>query len=342
MKLSIIIPCYNCSTTISRLLESILANGLDKNDYEVIIVDDNSTDGFLNVVSEYESKMDIVYAQTVRDVHCPGNTREIGLGYVQGEWFMFADNDDMFEPTAFKTGFEYLEEHPETTILSTNFREVIFETGEVVREFKGEDTDTWLHGKFYNTKKVLQGFNAHFKEDLCTHEDVYFNSLCLTHMIDNDTDYAYLPVFTYKWVYNPDSITRSFYRKKHDHTFIEKYMDDYLHAVSDPRIEMFKTTNKQNTVLWCLDQIMMNMLHAYFYYQASVWKLGGAYTLDDCYVALRQFKRRVIEVTGLTEQGMINYVYSKPGKYDEVRKHGIEGVFPFVETQSFRDFILNL
>ena len=107
MKLSIIIPCYNCSTTISRLLESILANGLDKNDYEVIIVDDNSTDGFLNVVSEYESKMDIVYAQTVRDVHCPGNTREIGLGYVQGEWFMFADNDDMFEPTAFKTGLDY-------------------------------------------------------------------------------------------------------------------------------------------------------------------------------------------------------------------------------------------
>ena len=342
MKLSIIIPCYNCAETIGRLLQSIMLNGLKREDYEVIIVDDKSTDGFLQYASVYEEWMNIIYAETTRDVHCPGNTRQVGLQYVSGEWFMFADNDDVFEPDAFKTGLDYLEAHPEVTILSTNFKEVVFETGEVIREFKGEDTDTWLHGKFYNTEKVLNQYKAHFKEDLKSHEDVYFNSWCLTHMIDENIDYTYLPVFTYKWLYNPKSITRSFYAKKHDHTFIEKYMDDFIHSASDPRIEMFKTTKNQNTALWCLDQIMMNFLHAYFYYQASVWKLGGAYTLDDCYVALRKFKRRIIENTGLEENGMINYVYKDPKRYDEVRRHGIEGVFPFVETQSFRDFILNL
>ena len=43
-KLSIVIPCYNCSKTIGRLLDSVLANGLDKDEYEIIISDDHSTD----------------------------------------------------------------------------------------------------------------------------------------------------------------------------------------------------------------------------------------------------------------------------------------------------------
>ena len=49
-RLSIVIPCYNCKKTIGRLLNSVLDNKLSKEDYEVIICDDKSTDGFLDVV----------------------------------------------------------------------------------------------------------------------------------------------------------------------------------------------------------------------------------------------------------------------------------------------------
>ena len=110
MKLSIVIPCYNCESTIGRLLDSILANDLHKDLYEVIICNDKSTDNFLDIVKTYEDKMNIVYCETTREFHCPGNTRQAALPYIKGDWFTFIDNDDMFEPDAFKAVFKYIKE----------------------------------------------------------------------------------------------------------------------------------------------------------------------------------------------------------------------------------------
>jgi glycosyltransferase involved in cell wall biosynthesis len=152
MKLSIIVPCYNCSKTIGRLLDSIVNNDLEKEEYEVIIVDDKSTDGFLDIVKTYEDKMNIIYCTTTRDVHCPGNTRQAALPYIHGEWFTFIDNDDMFEPYAFKTVFNYIEEKNIQYTLCTEFREFYYEEDKYGREIRGDETDTWLHGKFFNKK----------------------------------------------------------------------------------------------------------------------------------------------------------------------------------------------
>lgn len=343
MKLSIVIPCHNCKDTIGRLLDSILANGLKKDDYEVIIVDDKSTDGFLDVVQTYSDKMCIICTETKREIHCPGNTRQCGLPLIRGEWFCFADNDDMFEDYAFNAVLKYLENNPEIDTLCTDFRGYDADKDSFYSEFKREDTDTWLHGKFYKTQKVLKEFGCHFADDMKTHEDVYFNSWNLAHLIDEGKNYVYLPIFTYRWVFNPNSLTRKHYLGKHKYAYIDVYMDDYLHSTADPRFEMMKNTTKNETQLWCLDQIMMTLLHAYFYYQASIYKFGGATdTLDSEYIALKQFKRKIMEETGFEDNGMINYIYQNPDRYDKVRKHGISGTMPFIETQSFRDFILNL
>ena len=57
-------------------MDSILDNKLNKEEYEVIICDDKSTDNFLSIVKTYEDKMNIIYCTTTREVHCPGNTRQ--------------------------------------------------------------------------------------------------------------------------------------------------------------------------------------------------------------------------------------------------------------------------
>lgn len=343
MKLSIVIPCHNCKGTISRLLSSILDNGLDKDDYEVIIVDDKSTDGFLDVVKTYSDKMRIIYTETNREVHCPGNTRQCGLPLIRGEWFCFADNDDMFENYAFKAVLKYLDNNPEINTLCTDFRGYDAEKDSFYSEFKREDTDTWLHGKFYKKSVVLDKFGCHFKPDMLTHEDVYFNSWNLAHLVETNARYAYLPVFTYRWCYNPDSLTRKHYLGKNKYAYIDVHMDDYLHSTSDPRFDMLKATQDEKTQLWCIDQIMMTLLHAYFYYQASIYKFGCAdETLDSEYIALKHFKKRIKDEIGFEDNGIINYAYQNAQRFDDVRKHGISGSMPFIETQSFRDFILNL
>ena len=54
MKLSVIIPCYNEINTIEEIIDSIKKSGV--NDYEIIIVDDNSTDTTKKVLKKFKKK----------------------------------------------------------------------------------------------------------------------------------------------------------------------------------------------------------------------------------------------------------------------------------------------
>ena len=56
--LSIIIPLYNCEKYIKHCLDSILAQGLNKSDFEIIIVDDGSVDNSYGIASAYATDHD--------------------------------------------------------------------------------------------------------------------------------------------------------------------------------------------------------------------------------------------------------------------------------------------
>lgn len=340
MKLSIVIPCYNCEKTIGRLMQSILDNGLDKKDYEVIVCDDKSTDNFLDIVKTFEDKMNIVYCTTTREVHCPGNTRQAALPYVHGEWLTFIDNDDMFEPNAFKTAFKIIEEEGIEYTLCTEFREFFYDTQTYGREFHHDQTDTWLHGKYFNVQKTLKEFNCYFKDDLMSHEDVFFNSCNLAHLISIGKDYIYVPVYTYKWVHNPESLSRSYFSKK-DY-YIDTYLGDFLMGASYPFFDMYLFEENKENKAFAFNQIMMTLLHGYFYYQASLWRLGSNDTLAESYEALRTLKRKIVKELKISEAIIINYIYSLPDRYNSVKEGSQIGCCSFVEVQSFRDFILNL
>ena len=316
MKLSIIIPCYNCRKTIERLLNSILSNNLPKDDYEVIICDDKSTEEYFDLVQPFEEKMNLVYTTTTREVHCPGNTRQAALPYIHGEWFTFIDNDDMFEPTAFQSVFQYIEAKNIKYTLCTNFREFFYEENRYGREIKGDETDTWLHGKFFNTQRTLKDFHCYFKEDLMSHEDVFFNSCNLAHLIEMGEDYVYVPIFTYKWVYTPNSLSRSYFNKK-DY-YIDTYLEDFMMGASYPFFDMYINNKDSNLKGFALNQIIMTLLHGYFYYQASLWRLGNNDTLIESYDALKRLKRKIITELKITDNDIIKYVYQNPNRYKTI------------------------
>lgn len=51
--LSIIVPIYNASKYLNRCIDSILNQGLNENDYEVILINDGSTDNSLSICNSY-------------------------------------------------------------------------------------------------------------------------------------------------------------------------------------------------------------------------------------------------------------------------------------------------
>lgn len=95
--LSIIVPAYNVERFVGPCLESIL-NQETKVDFEVIIVNDGSTDGTADVIAEYAQKDSRirVISQSNKGF---SDARNTGIDQARGKALMFVDSDDMIAPT---------------------------------------------------------------------------------------------------------------------------------------------------------------------------------------------------------------------------------------------------
>lgn len=95
MKLSIIIPAYNCKYTLNRALQSALDQTID--DLEVIIVDDGSDDGTSELADNLAARWGRIKVIHQNNAG-PSAARQAGLNESTGEWIAFLDSDDYMEP----------------------------------------------------------------------------------------------------------------------------------------------------------------------------------------------------------------------------------------------------
>lgn len=110
MILSIIIPVYNCGAFLRDCLQSIREMGIS--DYEVILVDDGSTDGSAQVCDELTQKY--VYARCIHQRNQGVSAaRNEGLRMAKGEYVLFVDADDALEPQGLARLVEQLRKAPE-------------------------------------------------------------------------------------------------------------------------------------------------------------------------------------------------------------------------------------
>ena len=97
MDLSIIVPVYNVERYIYTCVESLYKQGLDENDFEVIIVNDGSTDGSIDAINNIISKHSNI---TVLNQANQGlsSARNNGLLQAKGDYILFVDSDDFLIP----------------------------------------------------------------------------------------------------------------------------------------------------------------------------------------------------------------------------------------------------
>ena len=86
---SVIIPTYNHANYLKKALDSVLAQSF--NNYEIIVIDDNSTDNTSEVVNNYKNK--IIYKK-ISNNRIIGRSRNLGISISKGEWLAFLDSDD--------------------------------------------------------------------------------------------------------------------------------------------------------------------------------------------------------------------------------------------------------
>ncbi len=123
IKYSVIIPHYNDSARLIRMLSSI---PLSREDLEVLVVDDCSSDqeSLNQVMIKYPA---VNWLSTQKNAGA-GAARNVGLNHAAGKWLLFADSDDQFTHDAFDIFDRFL----------SNNDELVYFLTEAVQEVNGE------------------------------------------------------------------------------------------------------------------------------------------------------------------------------------------------------------
>jgi len=132
-KVSVVIPCYNHARYLPDAVGSV--TGQTYRDFEIIIVDDGSTDGTRGVA---EGLMEKNPGQAItligQDNEGLSSARNTGISAARGEFILPLDADDMIEPDFIEETVRVLEENPDVSVAYTDWR--IF--GEATDEQKAQ------------------------------------------------------------------------------------------------------------------------------------------------------------------------------------------------------------
>lgn len=186
-KISIIIPVYNAENTLNRCLDSIV-NQEYKN-YEVILINDGSTDNSKQILDEYKDKYtNIIVKHKINEG--VSSARNMGLEIASGEYIMFADSDDFLSKDCLKTLINeinsknidlitssFFEIYPEGNIVEHNILKNSYTGLKIINNLpdyyfiEGFIHPCW--GKLYKRKIIINN-NIKFEKQSLS-EDTVFN-----------------------------------------------------------------------------------------------------------------------------------------------------------------------
>lgn len=234
---SIVLPVYNCERYIRECIDSILAQTY--NTWELVIIDDGSTDASPNICDEYaQSEARIkVFHQSNNGV---SYSRNIGIEASSGQFIVFCDSDDYLEPEYLETLLQTARDHPSYEHIWCCFQTVSGSDRENARPnyvlhdpvsfYSVKDILTlhamWLDAspcnKLFSAEKLMQN-HLRFPEDLSLGEDYLFNLSYLDCSCKGKIAVISQPLYNYR-------------RRKED-SLDTKYRSDLL--------EIYKHLNEQ-------------------------------------------------------------------------------------------------
>ncbi len=213
MKLSIIIPVYNVEKYLRKCLDSVICPGAG--DYEVIVVNDGSTDSSPGIAQEYAAK----YPTLIKLISTPngglGHARNTGISAASGSFIMFLDSDDSLAENALPEIFETLELDFDICIfdfvtVDERGRQLKYTSGcthsgtfslsdypQLLSDPPNACNKIWRHSLFTDSGIVFQ--DRMWFEDLCTVPKLYLHT---------EKIYA-APRPWYVYLMRPGSITNS-------------------------------------------------------------------------------------------------------------------------------------
>lgn len=223
MLFSIIIPMYNLENYIQVTLESILQN--DLSDCELLLIDDGSTDKTVEVAEALlKEKCPCYYAIIKKENTGASDTRNRGIQAATGQYLIFCDGDDFFEPGLLdnlRRGIEdtpdmvawpyYILQNTEKKLSQKEGKEGNYTSGQMLKLHLLEGYRMRL-GSFAVSRELLIQRNIFFTRECTFAEDMEFIMKCILNV--KTVKWLSTPMFCY--VLRSGSLVNSYTLKRFD------------------------------------------------------------------------------------------------------------------------------
>ena len=306
VKISIVIPVYNAEKYLDACLSSILEQ--DMHSYEVILVDDGSTDSSPLICDRYSGT-----DSRFRTIHKPNggvsSARNAGISLAQGEYLMFVDSDDALAPDALSLMSSLTKEYPDIVVGGFNIYQGEIPYGTIIpfeSEFFPaagitEFFEATMHrlgelfrgpwAKLYRSSLVRK-HSLHFDENLSYAEDKLF----VYQFLNKVTSAAAVDAPVYEYFRRPGTLSGGKTTARRLDQLLDVvplYAEAFVTLMNKyPSSKALKKVFHNDIV--CCD--IMRILRTFFKVRTGRLTepvLSGLYSLIDNDSRLRVFERRV-------------------------------------------------
>lgn len=272
MEVSVIIPIYNTDKYLRRCIDSVINQ--DFEDYEILLIDDGSTDNCGMICDEYKNKSEKVFV--IHKPHCGVSSAcNCGIEHSNGKYLMFCDSDDYVEPDWISTLYRAIEDNPDDFVFCAFFKEdtsksrlIHLSHGDYYSRYsisdyylmyqKGFSAYRWI--RIFRKDKISD--TIRFNESISVGEDVLFN----IEYLKTCNSFLYVDKPLYHWGNDrSDSLSRAYHAKYYNDIKnlyfprasviadkdMQNYYNEYFHRfyacidiVNDNRNTMSKSEKK--------------------------------------------------------------------------------------------------
>jgi glycosyltransferase involved in cell wall biosynthesis len=216
MRASVIVPAYNAEKTIEECLKALLEQDFPKQDYEIIVVDDGSTDGTAKVAAKYPVRV-------IRQKHAgPAAARNAGARNARGEIFVFTDADCRPRSNWLST---LLSSFAAADIGGVGGPYETSDEGPILSRIIGREI-AYKHARMPKFVDYLGSFNCAYRKDLFQKAGGFDESFMEASGEDNDLSYR-VAAMGYRLVFNPKAIVAH----KHPSKLADYLRKQFKHAM---------------------------------------------------------------------------------------------------------------
>ena len=315
VKISVIIPVYNVEKYIAFCLESVLNQSFTE--YEVILVDDGSTDRSWEICQKYANKDSRVTVLRQKNAGVSA-ARNVGIQKAKGKYVTFIDSDDWIEPEYLTTMIScmqpkgFVAEHlviNETRSMQSSMIEEFTSAEAQISVFSCDGIGGFAVARMFDLSIIMK-YGIRYSEDIAICEDLLFSIMYLS-VVEGSI------VFMNQAEYH--------YRTRNDSAVLGRY------GHNPPRLKDFtEFTALEQTEHYLVDDERVRAAWLQRRDKAAVATLR---TMISCnYTGYHEIKR----LKKVIRKGLLRYIFGDIGSFSGKFSMLISAISPELEWQIFK------